>query len=245
MEMRGLMGGFYRISEWIMRFSVTNLLWIVCSAPFFLLSLGLLGIGQEDASDQLKTMLIMMAVVAPFTFFPSTAAMFGMVRKWVMGEEDAPLFKTFFRSFKQNFLQSMLSGIIFTLLFTIIVVNYQFYLNLNNNYNVLSVFFIVFFIILMISLFNFFCVLSHMHMSTLALIKNAILITIGRPFTSLSIVLTNFAIMYISFFHFNLFLVFFFMGSMVAYMTFFYFYRMFLKIQAKQQELEEAEAKEV
>ena len=42
MEMRGMMGGFYKISEWIMRLSVTNLLWIVCSLPIWYLLLVLL-----------------------------------------------------------------------------------------------------------------------------------------------------------------------------------------------------------
>jgi uncharacterized membrane protein YesL len=240
MEMKGLMGGFYRISEWIMRFSVTNLLWLITAFPFFLLSTLILFAQTEDMAVMQST-LILMAIVAPFTLFPSTSAMFSLARKWVIGEEDVPLFKTFFISYKQNYVQSMLGGFIYTLIVVIIVVNYRFYLTQENYFQILSVLFVMFLVVVSISLFNFFCVLSHLHMKTLALIKNSILITVGKPFTSILMIVTNLFIMYICIFHFNLFLAFFFMGSLVAYMTFFHFHRMFLKIQDKQKELEEAE----
>lgn len=241
--MKGLMGGFYRISEWIMRFSVTNLLWLITAVPFFILSTPILFGNSEDMAVMQSTLLLM-AIAAPFTLFPSTSAMFSLARKWIIGEEDVPLFKTFFSSYKQNYLQSMLGGIIYSVLMVIMVVNYRFYLGLENYAQILSIFFIMFLVIVTISLFNFFCVLSHLHMKTLALIKNAIFLTIGKPFTSLTMIITNLIIMYVCLFHFNLFLAFFFMGSLVAYMTFFHFYRMFQNIQDKQKALEEKEKAE-
>lgn len=246
MEMKGLMGGFYRISEWIMRFSVTNLLWLITAVPFFLLSTPLILSQTEDMAVMQSTFLIL-AIVAPFTLFPSTSAMFSLARKWIIGEEDVPLFKTFFISYKQNYVQSMLGGIIYSIILIIIIVNYKFYTGLENYAQILSVLFIMFLVIVCISVFNFFCVLSHLHMKTLALIKNAIFLTIGKPFTSLTMMITNVIIIYICLFHFNLFLAFFFMGSLVAYMSFFHFHRMFQNIQDKQQELadkEKAEAEE-
>ena len=93
MEMRGLMGGFYKISEWIMRLSVTNILWIICSIPYIILVLPVI---ISDPGTDLMLSLILSSVIAPFTLFPATAAMFSVARKWVMGEVDAPLFRTFF-----------------------------------------------------------------------------------------------------------------------------------------------------
>lgn len=241
--MKGMMGGLYRISEWIMRFSVTNILWLVSAIPFFFLVLVTLSIETEDLSVVGST-LIFMAIVAPFTLFPSTTAMFSLARKWIIGEEDAPLLKTFFKSYKQNYLQSMLGGLIYTVIFAVMIVNYRFYINQEGYVQLFSVLFIMFMVITSISMFNFFCVLAHLHMKTLSVIKNSILVTIGKPFTSIFMVITNIFIVYVCFTYFNLFLVFFFMGSLIAYMTFYHFHRMFEKIQAKQREYEEKQANE-
>jgi len=241
--MRGMMGGLYRVTEWIMRFSVSNVMWMICSFPFFLFSLVLIT-GQSIEPAQLIGVLLVVATVTPFTLFPATAALFSSVRKWIMNDEEAPLIRTFFRSYKENYLQSMFGGIIFTIFFGLIIANYFFYNGLETQLQAVSVLFIVLFVLLSISVFNFFCILAHMHMKTIPTIKNAVLITIGRPFTSLMIIITNAVVIYVSLTQFNLFLAFFFMGSLVAYMTFHHFYRMFLKIQEKQEAFEEQQAKE-
>jgi uncharacterized membrane protein YesL len=120
LEFRGIMGGFYRISEWIMRLSVINVLWVLCSIPvFFLLLAGL----TSQSADAFVQMIPLLAIVVPFTLFPATSAMFAVARKWVTGEEDVPLLKTFFRGYKENYIQSMVGGIIFVLIFVIIYVN--------------------------------------------------------------------------------------------------------------------------
>ena len=103
MEMKGMMGGFYKISEWIMRLSVTNILWIICSIPFVFV---LFPIFFADTTDQVTSNLIFSAIIAPFTLFPATAALFLVARKWVMGEVDAPLLRTFFKNYKESYLQA-------------------------------------------------------------------------------------------------------------------------------------------
>lgn len=246
MEMRGIMGGFYKISEWIMRLSVINLLWVICSSPFFLLAI-LPFLTPEDPNinvlDLFYQSIILLAVVAPFTLFPATTAMFAVARKWVLGEEDVPLFKTFFVSYKVNYIQSMIGGILFSLAAAILYVNYMFYKDLESTLNVLSLFFISMFLILGIAFFNFFSVLVHFHMKTLHVFKNAFLITIGRPFASISMIIINLTVMYFSFFKFT-FLIPFFMGSIIAYLTFWNFNRLYIKIQEKRQQLEDKEREE-
>lgn len=234
MEIRGMMGGLYRFCEWIFRFSVTNVLWMFCSLPFFFFVLVLLM--SQDLS-QLVTTLLIMGVVAPFTLFPATTAMFSLARKWVMGDEDAPILRTFFGSYKENYKQSMLGGMIIVLLLIILSVNYQFYVAQDSVFQFLSVLFIAFMIIVIVATFNFFSILVHLHMKTLQLIKNAILITLGRPLNSLMLILSNGLVFYLSFFKFT-FLIPFFMGSIIAYLTFLQFHRVFTLIQKKREEYE-------
>lgn len=131
----------------------------------------------------------------------------------------------------------MLGGLLFALLIVVLIINFQFYSAQASTLQLISVFFIAFLIIVMISMFNFFSIMVHLHMSTLQLVKNAILITIGRPLATIMMTVTNLFILYISFFHMT-FLIPFFMGSLIAYMSFFHFYRVFNKIQEKQEEYE-------
>lgn len=235
MEMNGLMGGLYRICEWIMRFSVINVLWVICSIPFLLAALPVLTV---ENTGQLTMVLIISGVIAPFVLFPATAAMFTVARKWVLGDVDVPLFKTYFRGYKENYRQSMFGGIIYSLLFLLFVVNMRFYAELTNSLQFLSVMFLVLIAVLCVSLFHFFSILSHLHMSVFQIIKSSLLITIGRPLTSIMIAITSAVILYISFFHFQ-WLLMFFSGSLIAYSSFFYFHRMFVKLQEKQRQWQE------
>ncbi|MGG1518365.1 DUF624 domain-containing protein [Paenibacillus oryzisoli] len=240
MEFKGVMGGLYKISEWIMRFSVINLLWIICSIPvFFLFFMGLVSLNEHP--DALKTMLLPIGALTPFTLFPATTAMFAVARKWVTGEEDVSLLKTFFRGYKENYVQSMIGGIFYVLVFTIISVNYFFYLKQGNSLKILAVLFIAFTIIMIISLFNFFSIIVHLHMKIFQIIKNSVLISIGNPINSIVLLICNGLIVYICVTKFNFFLVVFFMGSIVATFSFWQFNRSFTKLQMKQQELEEKE----
>ncbi|MCM3747141.1 DUF624 domain-containing protein [Paenibacillus pasadenensis] len=237
MEMKGIMGGFYRISEWIMRLAVINLLWIICSIPFaFLVLTALLSTGVEgvDATQSFLSWMFLALVAAPFTLFPATAAMFGVARKWVMGDVDVPLFKTFFVNYKQNYVQSMIGGILYALLFAIMIVDYRVYMS-NPDLQLVSYIFIGLLLLLSISVFNFFSMVVHYHMKTFQLIKNAILITIGRPLRSFSTAIVSGFILYISFMQVT-FLIPFFMGSIIAYFAFWNFYLVYQKVQAQMEE---------
>ncbi|WP_141506130.1 YesL family protein [Paenibacillus luteus] len=236
MEPRGLMGGFYRISEWIMRLSVINVLWLACSIPFVFFAWGL--VLSQDV-NQVYSALIFMAVVAPFTLFPATAAMFAVARKWVMGESDVALFKTFFRGYKDNYKQAMLGGIIYTILLAIMIVDFIVY---REQLNLLSYIFIAFLVLLVVSLFNFFSMLVHYHMKTFQLLKNAVLITIGKPFRSLSTAIMSGAVMYFST-RFT-FLIPFFMGSIIAYLAFWNFHLIYVKLQDQAEKARLAEEEE-
>ncbi|MFX3633797.1 MAG: YesL family protein [Candidatus Pristimantibacillus sp.] len=245
MEPRGVMGGFYRISEWIMRLSVTNVLWLICSLPFIIVAWGGLMGSPVEATDaaylnQLYSALILIAIVAPFTLFPATAAMFTVARKWVMGEGDVPLFKTFFRGYKENYVKSMLGGIFYTLIFVIMIVDFIVY---REQFNLVSYIFVALMLLLVVSLFNFFSMLVHYHMKTFQLLKNAVLITIGRPIRSFSTAIMSAAVMYMST-QFT-FLIPFFMGSIIAYLSFWNFHMIYQKLQEQAEKAKRAEAEEL
>ncbi|GIP33889.1 YesL family protein [Paenibacillus sp. J2TS4] len=241
MEFRGLMGGFYRISEWIMRLSVTNILWVVCSLPFFyLLLVVFLNPEMVENPDLFKQGLFLIGVVSPFTLVPATAAVFTVARKWVTGDVDVPLLKTFFRGYKENYLQSMLGGIAYLILTGILYVNYQFYGNQEGTLSLLSYLFITLFVILVASFFNYLSIMVHFHMKFWQILKNSLLITIGRPIASIIIIISNVAIVMISF-KYN-FLIPFFMGSVIAIVTFWHFHRGFIKLQEQREKLEQMEA---
>lgn len=247
MEMRGLMGGLYRISEWIMRLSFINILWLVFSLPFVIISfMQVLVMGTMDEPplrnvyDLISWMLIPL-VLAPFTIFPATSAMFAVARKWVMGDEDVPLFRTFFQNYKSTYKKAMIGGLVLCFMLVVILVNLQFYSEQTSFLAGLRYLFIALLAILAATIINFMAFLSHFEMKLLMLLRNSVFFTIGRPLTSLYLLVSCGAIVYFSFFRFQ-FLIPFFMGSLMAVCSFWGFYRVVRKIQERaQQEAEQAE----
>ena len=69
----------------------------------------------ERATDFfLLNLLWLLACVPVITIFPSTAAMFGVVRDWARGKE-AGVFGAFVLRFRQNFRQSLAVGVLWAL----------------------------------------------------------------------------------------------------------------------------------
>ena len=247
MEMKGFAGGFYRISEWIMRLSAINLLWLFCSLPVvFLTFLQLIAfMNMEEVGSILvlafNPFALASLAIAPFTFFPATAAMFSVARKWVTGDADVPLFRSFFRYFKENYKVSLLGGLVFELLYAVFLVNFQFYSSQQNWLGNLNLVFLVFLALLAAVALNYFCYVAHFDLPFRKLLRNSALITVAKLPNTISILVVNAAILYISFKPRLMFLAIFFTGSVVALFTFWSFHRMITKIQEKMAELEDDE----
>ncbi|GIO84278.1 hypothetical protein J25TS5_12100 [Paenibacillus faecis] len=242
MEYKGLMGGFYKITEWIMRVSGSNLLWVLCSSPFlFVLMTKFLYMQNPEAPPENAT-LYLMAILAPFTIFPATAALFTVVRKWVMGESDLSIIKLYFRGYKENYKQSMVGGLFYTLLFVIMYVDYYFYMTQLNNMQLLGMIMMIFLVLLSISLFNFFSLVAHYHLKVTLLIKNAILLTIIRPFRALS---TLICVVVLAFLTLRfMWLVFIGFATLTALVAFYNFFIAYNKIQEKVEKMREAEERD-
>jgi uncharacterized membrane protein YesL len=84
--------------DWVSRIALLNVLWIV----FTVLGLGFLGL------------------------FPATAATFAIARKWVSGEADIPVVKTFWNFYKRDFTKSNLLGYLLSVISYILYLDFVF-----------------------------------------------------------------------------------------------------------------------
>lgn len=236
MEYKGLMSGFYKVTEWIMRISGSNLLWLLCSSPF--LFFVLTGLLTPDIEMWIQIAWIL-AILAPFTLFPATAALFSVTRKWVMGDTDVSVVKVYFKGYKENYKQSMIGGIFYTLLIIIMIVDYNVYMKQFTNMQIIGIIMLIFLILLSVSLFNFFSLVAHYHLKTTLLIKNAILLTILRPFRVLSTVLCVIALGFITM-QFT-WLILFGFGTLTAFVAFYNFNISYNKLQEKVEKMRQKE----
>ncbi|KAF0818619.1 putative protein YTEU [Bacillus sp. ZZV12-4809] len=157
----GLIRKLYDISEWITRLMYVNLLWIL----FTLAGLGAAG------------------------FFPSTAAMFTVTRKWVVGEREVPVVKTFWAAYKQNFIQSNLIGYLFIIIGLILYVDLRFF-QTSEQFIFQSFSFIILFLLIIyfICILYMFPVFVHFKFKTLAYVKYSFIIAAGRPLLTIFMV---------------------------------------------------------
>lgn len=220
----GLMGGLFTLCEWFMKFTVVNLLWLLVNIPIVFLGLNMFVLGRVDTIVIFLTLIV---VLAPFVFFPATTAMFGMVRDWVIKDRDeGMLVKAYFRYYKENYKRSIINGTILTAIWVIWAVDVYFFYQ-NNVY--LFILFLTMGIVLYIFTINLFSVTVHYDMRVRESIKNAFLITIGSPVLFIAIAISSGLIIYMSF-NVLLFLLPFFTGSLIAYLSFAAFYSRYLKI---------------
>jgi uncharacterized membrane protein YesL len=185
-----------------------------------------------------------LALLAPVTVFPATAGMFTLARKWVMGDADVPLIKGFFRGYKENFLHSLFGGLFFVLLFATLYINFTFYNRQPGTLNVLSVVFIVLAVYVLCAMIHFFSVMVHFHMKFWQIIKNSFIVAISNPIMAFVLLSSNAFIVYISFSVFGRFLVWlFFMGSLMAIVSFWNFYRIYIRMKMLNEKRKKGEEK--
>jgi uncharacterized membrane protein YesL len=217
-----MMGGLYRLCEWIMRFSVINLLWIVFNIPIAFIVVNILFVEQTGI---MVFLLIPLLILLPLLFFPATTAMFASARNLVMKEEGVSI-RQYWRYYKENYTRSLLGGLVLTVVWTIWAVDYYYFSKENI---ILLGIFLILGIVLFVFTINFFSILSHYHMKLLPAMKNSFLITMGSPLLFFTVLISNSIILYFSLFVFK-FLLPFFTGSLIAYLSFSAFYRYYLKV---------------
>ncbi|WP_203247595.1 YesL family protein [Sporosarcina beigongshangi] len=152
MELEGLAGRFLRISEVITRMAYVNLLWIL----FTILGLGIFG------------------------FMPATVALFTVTRKWVMGDRDIPVFKTFWTTYRKEFFKSTLFGVV------LFVIGYIIYIDLafsptGGLFTLLRIALFLCGVLYVVLLLYIFPIYVHYDWSKRLYIKYALLIGISYP----------------------------------------------------------------
>lgn len=172
MEMNGLMGGVYRITEWIMRLAAINLLWIA-------FTVGGLIVGG---------------------LFPATQATFAITRQWIRGETDLPIFKTFLHYFKKDYWKVQIMGFSLTLIGVILYIDLLFIYQSTNSFVQLLTFpLLILSLIYALTCFYAFSAFVHYELPVFKLLKHAALHTVVRPFLSVGMMTSFVASVFLMF----------------------------------------------
>ncbi len=228
MKQTSIMYGITAVCEWIMRFSVINILWIIFNFPISWLVLNL--IFANDWSS-LIIFFILIVLLAPIVFFPATQAMFAVVREWILGHESNSLIKSYWHHYKKNYRKSTIAGFIMTTLWLGLLTNIVYF----SQSNALLMFLLIFLgVVLFVFTVNFFSVMAHYQLGIKDLMKNTFAITFGSPLLFITIIICGVLLVYIC--SQAWYVLTFFAGSLFAFLSFSAFYRLFLKLlKGKQQ----------
>ncbi|WP_079478119.1 YesL family protein [Halobacillus salinus] len=215
-------GGLYKVSEWIMRFSLVNLQWVVFNLPVAFLLLSLLNSGSKS---DLYVLLPLLAIMIPPVFFPATTAMVAKAREWVRENHDQRPERTYWSYYKENYKKSIAGGAFFTVLWAVLVADIYYFSTMNIwMTNVFLVLGILLFVVTM----NYFSVIVHFDMKLGQAIKQAFLVTLVSPLLFVTVALTSGIILYISLYIFPLIIPIF-SGTILTFLTFSAYYRHYLK----------------
>jgi uncharacterized membrane protein YesL len=148
----------YQLCEWILRLAYLNLLWVLFTLAGFIL----------------------------FGLFPATTAAFAVTRKWVNGEQDSSVFRTFVSSFKMEFWKSQVLGYLFV---STGIVLYLYVVFFNSQSSIiftgLKTFTILISVVYVMTLVFIFPVFVHYKMSFYEYIKNTLFVTMLNPIASI------------------------------------------------------------
>ncbi|GGH86955.1 putative membrane protein YesL [Pullulanibacillus pueri] len=154
MDTYGIWSGLYKAMDWIMKLAILNILWILFS----------------------------LAGLIVFGFFPSTVAMFSVVRKWMIGNEEIPILKTFWTAYKREFLKSNLLGIAIILVGLVLLLDFLFLQRFHNG--ITSLLYIPFLIVTCLfvcMLFYMIPIFVHYEMKIPQVIKNSFFVVLMNP----------------------------------------------------------------
>ena len=187
--MNGFIDGYYRFAVWITRFAYLNLLWIA----FSLVGLGVVG------------------------FFPATAAMFAVVRKWVHGEKDIPVFQFFWKNYKKEFLKINVLGYLLAGTGYLMIMEFRILRTQEHIAYTMASFAVVgLFLLFSVIVLYLFPIYAHFQLRAVNYIKWALLIGIGHPLLTIFLLGIVMALIYLLFITIPAVL-FFFGGSVIAY----------------------------
>jgi len=225
--MGGTFGAFYRISTWVMKCAAVNLLWFSCNLLVFFAAI----YWWKYANGHADLLVWLSLVLVPLFLFPSSSALMGVIRKWIL-EEEEPLLLSFFRYYKENFKNSAAGGFIFTAVW--VGWGSQFLSFSNEGFTLFS---------LLISSFiwtwmmYFLSYQVHFQASVLQTLKNTLIIAAIRPLATGTVMVCSLIVLYVSI-HFTFFLPFF-STAIIGYVSFGFFYRVVQQAFTSSQQVSE------
>lgn len=154
METKGMLSGIYRVSEKVMLVAYTNILWIMFSL------LGLLLVG----------------------LMPATAAMFAVMRKVIIEEEEVPIFSLFWNKYKEEFVKANLYGYLLLLGVAVFLLDVILFQSLDGwPFILLSIFSSALLLVSLAGVLYFIPLYVHYDLSFIQNIKTAFLLTFTHP----------------------------------------------------------------
>ena len=178
----------------------------------FLVDNRFLQITEKAADFFLLNILWLMMCLPIITIFPSTTALYGVARKWIMGKNDHGVFRTFFSIFRECFWQSTGLSVLW---FAIgIFIYWDFHL-IHANVLLLIILGVLTLLFLSITVYLF-PVLVHFETNWKNMIRNALTLAIAYPLSTILLL----AIFLLSVYLVYLFpAVIFIIGSMAAFLS--------------------------
>ncbi|WP_440894766.1 YesL family protein [Amphibacillus sp. Q70] len=194
----------YKITEWISRLAILNLLWL----GFTLLGLGIFGL------------------------FPATVAMFVVIRRWIRNETDLPIFRTYWKAFREEFLKANGYGSIIFLIGVMIYADLIF-MSVNESTGMLFIHIplYMFLIFVVLTLLYLFPVYVHYDLSFFKTIQHAFLIMMIHPLHNVAMIIGIAATVVVM--NYIPGLTFFFGGSFMALLLMGTSYHTFLNVEQK------------
>jgi len=171
MHVNGFMSTLDRIANWISRMALLNLLWMLYTLR------GLIVGGV----------------------FPSTVASLGVVRKWLMGEQDIKISETFKKNYRQEFLSSNILGWVMTGIGVILYLNYQVMVASPHEVHFIIpfAFYLILLIYLLVLIWSF-PLMAHYEASVFQHMLNALVIGFTKMHKSIAVLVSLFSLTYLS-----------------------------------------------
>nr|WP_263326317.1 DUF624 domain-containing protein [Neobacillus sp. Marseille-Q6967] len=167
----------------------------------------------------LLNLLWVITMLPLITFFPATAAVFGVVRRRVLQKETEGIFRSFFQLFKENFKQSFVISIIWSALALFLYFDYRI-IDPSNSVGQLILYIILVIGILLFSSISIylFPIMVHFELSWKHVIRNAFLFSIMNPIlTILLLIIVAAATALFYFYPATIFII----GSFAAYAVYY------------------------
>ncbi|WP_082232138.1 YesL family protein [Halobacillus massiliensis] len=219
----GIFGALHFITTWFMRLTSINIIWFIINLPVFIVGASVM-ISYRTPADivYLSPLLLLVPVLS----FPATTALFAIARDWMMEQDHDSLTKSYLSYVKGNYKKSMTAGFIWVLFWVIWAVDLYLLTGINS---LLAAVFAMLGVLLFVTTIHFFSLSVHYHMSIRQLIVNSLMMTAGKPLLTIATGLISVFLLYIS--TEIWFLVIFFTGSLTACISFYLFYRSYLRIK--------------